>query len=888
MGPHYLEHIFAPSNIAVFGASEKPDSVAGRVYKNLIEGGFAAAVYPINPKYQTLFNRPCFPDISNVDKVVDLVIIATPASTIPDIIRQCGERQTRAAIILSAGFESGSALQQSLLDQAQQYGIRILGPNCLGLIRPKIKLNATFSSNFALAGNLALISQSGALCTAILDWAANRNIGFSAVVSLGDAIDVDFGSVLDYFALDEETKGIILYIEGIRDARGFMSGLRSAARMKPVVALKVGRHSASAKAALSHTGSLVGSDDVFNAALQRAGVVRVQNINQLFATAQLLANQHRVYGTRLAIVTNGGGPGIMATDRALDLGVDLAQLSPQSLQQLDGVLPSHWSHGNPVDVLGDAKPERYANAVEICLNDPNCDGVLVLLTPQAMTDPHKVAERIADITLPSQKTLLTCWMGYEQIESSRQLFSQRKIPTFTTPENAVEAFSFLLEFYRNQQLLLQVPGPVKLSSEPDVEGVQLIIDAVLTEGRHVLKRSEANAVLSAFGIPVTPVWECHNVNEALVAAETLGFPVAIKINSPDITHKTDVSGVRLNINSAQGLRNAYKNILESVLAVKPQAHIDGVTVEKMYHKANGRELMAGLISDPVFGPVITFGVGGTLLEFVRDRTTALPPFNTLIIENMIAHTRVSHLLGQYRNLPPVNQSAIVQILRHLSELACEFPQIQELDINPFVVNEEDAVVLDARIVVNRRQNVMDKYAHMAILPYPGQFAVRWQLADGVDILIRPIRPEDASIETEFIAKLSERSKYFRFMSSLRQLTPEMLVRFTQIDYDREMALIAVLQDNERETEIGVARYISNPDGISCEFAIVIADDWTKKGIGTKLLSQLMQIAKSRGLHRMEGEVLTDNHSMLHMAKNLGFTLSAFENDNSVTKVSKRL
>jgi len=888
MGPHYLEHIFAPNNIAVFGASEKPDSVAGRVYQNLIDGGFAGAVYPINPKYQTLFNRPCFPDISNIDKVVDLVIIATPASTIPDILRQCGKRQTRAAIILSAGFESGSPLQQSLVEQAQQYGIRILGPNCLGLIRPKIKLNATFSSNFALAGNLALISQSGALCTAILDWAANRNIGFSAVVSLGDAIDVDFGSILDYFALDEETKGIILYIEGVRDARGFMSGLRSAARMKPVVALKVGRHSASAKAALSHTGSLVGSDDVFNAALQRAGVVRVQNINQLFATAQLLAKQHRVYGNRLAIVTNGGGPGIMATDRALDLGIDLAQLSPQSLQQLDGFLPSHWSHGNPVDVLGDAKPERYAGAVEICLNDPNCDGVLVLLTPQAMTDPHKVAERVASIALPSQKTLLTCWMGYELIESSRQLFSMRRIPTFTTPENAVEAFAFLVEYYRNQQLLLQVPGPVKQSSEPDVEGVQLIIDAVLAEGRQILKRSESNAVLSAFGIPVTPVWECHSVNEALVAAETLGFPVAIKINSPDITHKTDVSGVRLNINSVQGLRNAYKNILESVQTVNPQAHIDGITVEKMYDKPNGRELMAGLIRDPVFGPVITFGVGGTLLEFVRDRTTALPPFNTLIIENMIAQTRVSHLLGQYRNLPPVNQYAIVQILRHLSELACEFPQIQELDINPFVVNEDDAVVLDVRIVVNKHQNVMDKYAHMAILPYPGQYSIRWQLADGIDILIRPIRPEDASIETEFIAKLSERSRYFRFMSSMRQLTPEMLVRFTQIDYDREMALIAVLQDNERETEIGVARYISNPDGYSCEFAIVIADDWTKKGIGTKLLRQLMQIAKSRGLHRMEGEVLTDNHTMLHMAKNLGFNLSAFESDNSLTKVTKRL
>ena len=891
MGPHYLEHLFLPQAIAVFGASDKPDSVAGRVYHNLVQGGFSGQIYPINPKYQQVGEARCYPDLGSIKAPVDVVVIGTPAASVPDILHQCGEQQVRAAIILSAGFTDDgkpNRLQQSVLQLAQQYNIRILGPNCLGLIRPKARLNATFSKNTALRGNLALISQSGALCTAILDWAANRNIGFSAMISLGDATDIDFGSMLDYLALDPETKGIILYIEGIRDARGFMSGLRSAARMKPVVVLKVGRHRASAQAAMSHTGSLVGSNDVFDAALQRAGAVRVHNINELFAIAQLLANQHRVSGNRLAIVTNGGGPGIMATDRALDLGIELAPLSEDTLSQLQAQMPTHWSHGNPIDVLGDAPPQRYQQAVETCLRDPYVDGVLVLLTPQAMTDPHNVAERMLTIKLPAHKTMLTCWMGQEQVESSRQLFAQHKIPSFTTPENAVEAFGYLVEYYRNQQLLLQVPGPVRQNSEPDVEGARMIIDVALSEQRNLLSRSEANAVLSAFSIPVMPVMECRTPNEALIAAESMGFPVAMKINSPDISHKTDVDGVRLNITNAQAVRSTFRELINTVQSVRPQAKLDGVTIESMYHKPHGRELMAGVIRDQVFGPVITFGAGGTMLEFIRDRATALPPLNTLIIDNMISQTRVARLLEQFRNQPPVDRHAIIQILRHLSELVCELPQIRELDINPFIVNEDGAVVLDARIVVDHQSSGLDRYAHMAIHPYPAQFTSHWQLADGTDILIRPIRPEDASIETAFIARLSEQAKYFRFMRALHELTPEMLVRFTQIDYDREMALIAVTRDDNEEKEIAVARYISNPDGASCEFAIVVADEWTKKGIGSQLLRKLMEVARARGLRIMEGEVLTDNRPMLEMANSLGFSVLTSKDDPGVMLVSKTL
>ncbi len=891
MGPHYLEHLFSPGAIAVFGASERPDAVGARVWHNLLHSGFAGEVHAINPKYRKLGKARCHPDLAALTAKPDLAVIATPAGTVPDILRQCGERQVRAAIILSAGFTDNGepgALQQAMLDTARRYRIRILGPNCLGLIRPVIGLNATFSKNMAQRGKLALISQSGALCTAILDWAASRNIGFSAVVSLGDAADIDFGSLLDYLALDHETHGIILYIEGIRDARGFMSGLRSAARMKPVVALKAGRHQASARAAMSHTGSLVGADDVFDAALQRAGVVRVQNINQLFAAAQLLANEHRVSGNRIAIVTNGGGPGIMATDRALDLGIELAQLSDETRREIDAMLPAHGASGNPLDVLGDAPPERYEQAVSLCLRDPGVDGVLVLLTPQAMTHPQQVAERVIGLARPAHKALLACWMGFDQIESSRLLFARHGIPSFMTPESAVEAFGYMVAYYRNQQLLLQVPGPLKTRSEPDVDGARMIIEAALGDHRNLLSRMESNGVLAAFGIPVMPVYECRTPNEALAVAETLGFPVAMKINSPDIIHKTDVDGVRLNIGNAQAVRRTYRELIEAVQTLRPQARIDGVTLERMYQKPHGRELMAGVIRDEVFGPVITFGAGGTMLEVLRDRTTALPPLNTLIIDSLISQTRVSQLLGQFRNQPPVDRGAIIQLLRHLSELVCELPQIRELDINPFIVNEDGAIVVDARIVVDLHSAGLDRYAHMAIHPYPAHLATRLQLGSGAEILIRPIRPEDAAIEKAFVEGLSEQARYFRFMQALHELTPQMLVRFTQIDYDREMALIAVTREDGEEREIAVARYIINPDGISCEFAIVVADAWSHQGIGTQLMQRLIEVARARGLQVMEGEVLSRNLPMLDMTRHLGFRIMARADDPDVMLVSKDL
>jgi acetyltransferase len=892
MGQHYLDHLFAPYAIAVFGASIQPESVGTRLYQNIIEGGFTGPVYPVNPKYENLDNKTCYPSIRAIDKPVDLAVIATPAVTISEIIHECGENGVRAAIILSAGFEDmhGEArvYRKDVLAESRRYGIRILGPNCLGLIRPANNLNATFSKNNAQPGKLALISQSGALCTAILDWATARNVGFSAVVSLGNVLDIGFGDVLDYLALDPNTDSILLYVEGIRDARSFMSGLRIAARMKPVIVLKVGRHHESAHAALSHTGAMVGTDDVFDASLRRAGVVRVMTIEQLFSAAQLLATTHRVHGNRLAIITNGGGPGIMATDRAIDLGVKITQLTESSIQRLNNAMPPHWSHGNPIDILGDATHERYRIAVEACLHDTNVDGVLVILTPQAMTEPLQVATAVIGASVDAGKPVLACWMGERQVETARELLTKHKIPVFPNPDASVEAFAYLASYHRNQQLLMQAPGPLARSSEPDINGARMIIDGVLAERHTTLSSLEAKALLTAFGITAMPAVTARSGNEALVAAESLGFPIAMKINSPDISHKSDVNGVRVNIVNAETVRGTYNELVATVQALRPNAKIEGVTVERMYNNPHGRELLVGVIRDPVFGPIISFGAGGTMVEIMRDHAVAIPPLNDFIISDLINQTRVSKLLGKFRNLPAINVPAVRRVLRRLSEMVCELPQIRELDINPLIADEDGTTVLDVRVVVDMQAPMLKPYAHMAIHPYPSHLLRHWQLTDGTDITVRPIRPEDADIEQAFVHNLSAQSKYFRFMQGLQELTPQMLVRFTQIDYDRELALIAVISEKDREVEIGVARYVMMPNGESCEFALVISDGWQQKGIGSRLLTCLMEAAKTKGFKMMEGEVLASNTPMLKLIRNLGFTSIMNKEDPAIIAITKEL
>ncbi len=893
MGPHHLDRLFSPRSIAVFGASEKPEGVGTRVFRNLIQAGFKGDLYPINPQHDEVQGHRCYKSITDIESSIDLAVIAAPAKNSVSIIRQCGEHGVSAAVVLSAGFRetgpAGARLEQNLLETAQHYNIRLVGPNCLGLMRPSVGLDATFLDTPAPQGGLALVSQSGALCTAILDWAKPHQLGFSTVVSLGNATDIDFGDVLDYLAVDYKTQAILLYIEGIHDSRAFMSGLRTAARSKPVIVLKVGRHTKGSQAASTHTGAMIGSDDVFDAALERAGVVRAMTFGQLFAAAEILSSGKKVSGNRLAIVTNGGGPGVLATDRAEDLGVEIAQLAAETTKTLDETLPVNWSHSNPIDILGDSPPDKYGDAVKACLKDPNVDGVLTLLTPQAMSEPLKAAQEVVDAAAKEKgKPVLACWMGETSVREARGLLSSNHIPSFITPERAVEAFAYLSRYARNQKLLLQTPGPLSDSREPDIEGVRLIIEAALADGRSMLSDTESKAILCAFHIRCTPTIEAHSPTEALVAAESVGFPVAMKISSPDISHKSDVGGVRINITNAPDVRSTYKSLIEDVTKRRPEAKIRGVTVEPMASNTNARELMVGVKRDPIFGPVIAFGAGGTTVEILKDRAVALPPLNRLLAQRLINRTRIAKLLAPFRQMPAVDTQSIENVLLRISDMVCELPHIQELDINPMFVDDKGAIAADARIMIKRPPTSPEPYAHMAIHPYPSHLVTRCHLPDGTRLTIRPIRPEDADIEQEFVRNLSPEAKYYRFMQTIDELTPEMLARFTQPDYDRETALIAVINEGGKRIQLGVARYTVNPDGRSCEFALAVSDKKRNQGIGSRLMEALMESARHRGIRVIEGEVLSDNHRMLSLMRRLGFAIRNSPDDTGIKIVERWL
>ena len=894
MNTHYLSTLFTPRSVALFGASDKQDSVGGVVFRNLLTSGFKGRIFAINPNRDEVQGQKAFSSLEEIDEVVDLAVVATPAKSIPGIVEECGEHGVKMMLILSAGFREagpeGRRLEDRVTQLVRRHGIRLMGPNCLGIIRPDRGLNITFGNNNAQPGSLAFVSQSGAICTAILDWAEKNDIGFSAVVSTGIAADLDFGDYLDFLVSDPATKAILLYIEGINDSRRFMSSLRAAARIKPVIALKVGRHAAGAEASMSHTGALVGSDEVFAAALSRSGVLRVETIGQLFSAAKALSSaNYRGQSERLVIVTNGGGPGVMAADRATDHEIELSSLSAATMAGLDEVLPSVWSHGNPVDIIGDAPPERYEQALDICLKDPGVDGAIVILTPQAMTKPTEVAEAVLKSAAKTSKPIMTSWMGGRQVEGARRLFSDAHLPDFRTLEHAVDAFSYLARYNKNQRLLLQTPGGLPRGHEiPDREGARLIIEAVLTEQRRVLTEPESMAVLNAFRIPTIRNGIARSGNEALIVAESIGFPIAMKVLSTDISHKSDVGGVRLNINSAQEVRGAYRQLIDDVQRHVPDADVSAVTIEKMYRSSNGRELMIGVIRDPVFGPVISFGSGGTTVEVMGDSAVSLPPLNRRLAIDLINRTKVSKMLGKFRQMPAVDIDQLVSVLLNVSAMACELPWLREMDINPLIIDENGLVAVDARIVVDYPTPSTDRYHHLAIHPYPTHFVKKIQLNDGTDITIRPIRPEDAEIEAKFVRELSNEAKYFRFMNSFHELSQEMLVRFTQIDYHNEMALIAVKTDNQGEEQIGVARYSINVDKTSCEFALVVSDKWQSRGIAHHLMKDLMEIARDRNLDTMEGQVLRENSKMLELVASLGFQVRNDEEDNTIKQVEARL
>ncbi|HXZ49442.1 MAG TPA: GNAT family N-acetyltransferase [Usitatibacter sp.] len=871
---HYLAALFEPRSVALVGASERADKVGGRVLENLRSGGYGGALFAVNPKYAAVRGVPCVPSVDRLPEPVDLAVIATPPATVPGIVERCGRRGIRAAIVITAGFSEagpeGARLEGELLAAARAHGVRVMGPNCIGLMRPPIGLNATFARGQGIAGALALVSQSGAVCTAMLDWASSNGVGFSSVISLGGSTDLDFGEVVDYLSVDEKTEHILLYIEGVRDGRRLVSSLRAAARIKPVILMKVGRHPAGSRAAVSHTGAIVGKDDVFDAVVRRTGAVRVRSMADLVGAAQALASHVRPSGDRLAVITNGGGPGVMAADWAADLGMELATLAPATVEALRRVLPANWSHGNPIDLIGDAGPERYRAAVGACLADPGVDGIVAVLTPQAMTQPEESARAVAEAAQGAAKPVIAAWMGESSVEAARVELRKAGLPVFRGPEMAVETFAHLAQFYRNQRALLEAPGPLAHRDPPDLQAAHALVGRALDAGRTQLSGPESKALLEAFRIPVARTLSAPDPEAAVRAAREVGFPVVMKIDSPDVTHKSDVGGVRLAIPDAEAVRAAFADIVAGVAARKPSARIAGVTVEPLVARPHGRELMVGVARDAIFGPAISFGAGGIAVEVLRDRTVALPPLNAILVADMIRGTRVARVLGEFRNLPAADRGALEAVLLHISEMACELPELEEVDINPLIADEDGAIAVDARVVLRAAPAQRTKYAHLAILPYPGELQATLRLPGGEWVKIRPIRPEDAAMEQAFVEGLSRETSRLRFQSSLTSLTPSMLARFTQIDYDREMALVAVREEGGVEREIAVCRYITLPDGRSCEYAIVIADEWQGRGLGRRMMAALIDVARARGLKTMIGWVLAGNAPMLRLCAELGF------------------
>ncbi len=889
MTAHYLAALLEPRSVALVGASEGPGKVGTLVLENLLGGGFHGKLYAVNPRHESVRGVPCFPSVAKLPEAVDLAVIATPAATVPGVIDECGRAGIRAAVVITAGFREagtqGAALERELLAAARRHGVRLLGPNCLGLMRPPIGLNATFARGQALPGALALVSQSGAVCTAMLDWATPTGVGFSSVISLGASSDLDFGEVIDYLASDARTGQILLYAEGIRDGRRLVSSLRAAAQVKPVIVMKVGRYPSGARAAVSHTGAIVGRDDVFDAVVRRTGIVRVKTAGELVAAALALASNVHPGGDRLAVITNGGGPGVMAADRATELGIPLAALADATVARLQKVLPAHWSHGNPVDLIGDAGPERYAAAVAACLEDPGVDGVVAILTPQAMTDAGAAAQAVIAASAGSAKPVIGCWMGEASVGEARAAMRAAGMSVFRLPEMAVEAFAHLAQFYRHQRAMLEVPPPLVYSAPPDLGAARAIVAGALGAGRTVLGATESKEFLAAFRIPVVRSVDAATSEAAAAAAEEAGYPVVIKIRSPDITHKSDVGGVRLGLANAAAVRAAFDEMMADVARRCPGARLDGVSVERMVASAYGRELMVGIATDEVFGPAITFGAGGIAVEVLRDRAVGLPPLNAALIADMIRGTRVSRMLDAFRNLPAIDRVALEQVVLRVSEMACEIPEVVELDVNPLIADETGVLALDARVVVRAAPPGLARYGHLSIHPYPADLVATERLDGGESLTVRPIRPEDAAMETAFVDGLSPETRRLRFQNALRHLSATMLARFTQIDYDREMALVAIEENDGVEREVAVCRYVRLPDEVTCEYAIVVADEWQGRGLGRRMMERLIGIARARGLRTMEGWVLAANRSMLGMCARLGFVEAEMPDDPITRKVT---
>jgi len=896
MDKHYLTPLFSPDSIVVF-AGQVDDPVTQTTHARALQQALRTQRFSGTLTFVDIHTSGTLADLAQTR--ADLAIIALAPGEVAAALEVAGRMACRAALVISSGIDADKAAELKRI--ANREGVHLLGPNCLGLQRPHLQLNASAAGPLARPGSLALVSQSGALTSSILDWASNNAVGFSSVVSLGPNTSVDIAQVLDFLANDAQTHSIVVYLEGISSARRFMSALRSAANVKPVVVLKAGRKPAGNEAAQTHSGAIVGSDDVFDAALRRAGAVRVRSFVELFSAAKCLASRYRPVGKRLAIVTNGGGPGVLAADWVNEIHLHLGKLSAPSVSALKPLLPPLASLTDLIDLSEEATPAHYLAAIESAGRDRQIDGVLAIYSPKAGADASEVARALAEVKRATGKPLLSCWMGDASVGIARSILNEAAIPSFRTPEAAVGAFGNIASFYQNQQLLLQTPPPLSALAKPDIEGARLVIESVLAERRKVLTEMESKTLLAAFHIPVTKTILARNANEAMMIATQLGFPVALKIDSPDISHKSDVHGVALNIMNATGVRDTYNDMVQTVARLQPAARINGVTIQNMAGARRGREIYVGLVTDDPFGPVIAFGAGGTMIELINDRAMELPPLNQFLARRLIERSRVSETLGDWRGSAAVNMDALEQVLLRVSEMVCELPQLREMDINPIIVDEFGAVAVDARIVIDHAPQAAsgraNPYNHLAILPYPARFEQIWPLAGGGEYTVRPIHPDDASMLQDLMQHLSSESRYFRFVSSITELPPSMLAKFTLIDYDREMALVAVLKERsavadgqftETERIVGVSRYITNPDQSSCEFALVVADDFSGKGLGSRLMLSIMDVAREKGLAEIDGLVLATNPGMLKLMKSLGFTVKPFPEDPDFKLVTHAL
>jgi len=889
-----LDKIFKPRRIALVGVSPNPRSVSGRILANLIGGGFRGVVYPVSPTVEAVMGIPCFPSAAALPKPADLGIVCAPAAQVPALVRECGESDIRGLIVVSAGFREtgpeGLALERAILDEARRFdGLRVLGPNCLGVISPGLPLNASFAGAMPRPGHVAFVSQSGALCTSVLDWAAEEKLGFSHFISTGNMIDVDFGDLIDYLGEDESTKSILLYVESITDARKFMTAARAFARMKPIVAYKAGRFPESAAAAASHTGALAGEDAVYDAAFERMGVARVFNIGEIFDCADLVGRPKVPQGPRLAVLTNAGGPGVMATDALVAAGGTLARLSDATLRELDAALPPQWSRRNPVDVLGDAKSKLVAKAAQIVLQDPGVDALLVIITPQAMTNPTAVAREVCGQAAATPKPVLAAWLGGAAMREGTGLLNEAGIPTYPTPEQAVRAFMTLVSYARNLGILYETPKDIPVDFPVDRKDLRSRFAGLLKGADAPLSEALSKELLASYGIPVTSPVAARSADEAVRAADAAGYPVVLKILSPDITHKTDVGGVVLDLVDAAAVRDAFAVLMETVARKAPAARLSGVTVQRMIEAGEGIEMILGVKKDATFGTVVMAGMGGTAAEIYGDRAIGFPPLNERLARRMLDGLRMRPLLHGYRGRPAAAVDQLVEALVRLSYLAADFPEVAELDINPLLVTAGGVTALDARVVADRTaaEDPKRPYAHLSLRPYPEEFVRRVRMRDGTAVTLRPIKPEDEPLWLALLSSCSRESIYSRFRYFFFWQSHEVASRYCYIDYDRELAIVAETGEGPDRRFIGVGRLIAEPGRTSAEYAVLVQDAWQDKGLGGLMTDYCLGIAKDWGVRTVTAITTTDNPRMVAVFEKRGFRI-VNDLESSLVEVSKDL